>query len=317
MKHLTFLLFFITNTIFAHDLIKEIKPPSFHILSNRHDKTISKEKAFLDLNILTPHEINNFDLRYGIDGTEDTIHVDSNFISLEIPIGKHRLDFYINNQYYEISTQIIDFKPCHRIIAELHFSLAKQQLIVKKPVIYLYPKQKQSIEVNLDVRGELTFTYPEYNNKWDITVDPSGTIYANEQSYNYLFWESDQTIEFSALPFKEGFIVKGDSVVSFLENHLSSFGFTPKEQADFITYWAPNMCKNSNLYICFMFNDACNTFATLNITPKPNELARFYMLWKPVSGDGSNAQLIPQQIPKMSRKGFTVLEWGGAKLTSD
>ena len=33
----------------------------------------------------------------------------------------------------------------------------------EKPVIYLYPEQEQEVSVRLDYDGDLTCTYPEYN----------------------------------------------------------------------------------------------------------------------------------------------------------
>ena len=76
--------------------------------------------------------------------------------------------------------------------------------------------------------------------------------------------------------------MQGANVTSFLEKSLTQFGFTSEEMADFITYWAPSMKDNPNLYICFVYNEACNVFAELSVTPQPDVLARFYMLWTPI-----------------------------------
>ena len=35
-----------------------------------------------------------------------------------------------------------------------------------KPVIYLYPESKTDVTVKLDYAGELTCTYPEYQDGW-------------------------------------------------------------------------------------------------------------------------------------------------------
>ena len=46
----------------------------------------------------------------------------------------------------------------------------------EKPVIYLYPEQEQDVSVRLDYDGKLTCTYPEYDDGWDVTAAPDGTL---------------------------------------------------------------------------------------------------------------------------------------------
>ena len=63
-----------------------------------------------------------------------------------------------------------------------------------KPVIYLYPEEKEDVSVELDYAGDLTCTYPEYNGKWNVTAQPDGTLTdADGQTYNYLYWEARTT----------------------------------------------------------------------------------------------------------------------------
>ena len=113
----------------------------------------------------------------------------------------------------------------------------------EKPVLYFYPKETTEIEVKLDYQGEFTFTYPEYNNGWNMIAHPDGTLVdpKTNRSYNYLFWEGQLKRE----SIDEGFVVKGSEVVPFLEEKLSTLGLNSKEQADFITYWGTSTAKKS------------------------------------------------------------------------
>ena len=52
--------------------------------------------------------------------------------------------------------------------------LSDESMVAKKPVIYLYPEQEQEVSVRLEYDGELTCTYPEYNDGWTVTAEPDG-----------------------------------------------------------------------------------------------------------------------------------------------
>ncbi len=83
---------------------------------------------------------------------------------------------------------------------------------------------------------------------------------------------------------------------------------TTKEQADFITYWGPQLAKNKLNQVHFKFNDDCTEFATFEITPEPKTVYRIYILWKPIE---KSILLEEQFIEPVIRDGFTVMEWGG------
>ena len=60
-----------------------------------------------------------------------------------------------------------------------------------KPVIYLYPTEPTVVLVELRYNGVLDFAYPEYNNGWEVTAYPDGTLvnHFDNREYSYLFWE--------------------------------------------------------------------------------------------------------------------------------
>ena len=49
-------------------------------------------------------------------------------------------------------------------------------LTLAKPVIYLYPKEEMEVTVRLELDGNLTCTYPAYDEGWTVTARPDGTL---------------------------------------------------------------------------------------------------------------------------------------------
>ena len=63
-----------------------------------------------------------------------------------------------------------------------------------------------------------------------------------------------------------------------------------------------------------MINEACTEFGELTISPKPEHIYRFYMISMPLS-ESDDYQVPEQEIKPIDRSGFTVLEWGGSKIS--
>jgi hypothetical protein len=90
--------------------------------------------------------------------------------------------------------------------------------ICYKPVIYLYPEEKINVSVDIILDGQLTCTYPTYNNGWSVTASPDGTLIdSNGQIYNYLYWEGEVNAKYDL---SKGFCVKGEDTAAFLEDTL-------------------------------------------------------------------------------------------------
>ena len=178
----------------------------------------------------------------------------------------------------------------------------------EKPVIYLYPEQEQEVSVRLDYDGKLTCTYPAYDDGWNVTAAPDGTITDESgQEYNYLYWEGDSNQEYD---FSEGFCVAGENTAEFLEDALVRLGLTRREANEFIVYWLPRMEQNEYNLISFQ-NEAYTDHARLSIQPEPDTVIRVFMAYKPLD----HYQEIPEQpLSAPERSGFTVVEWGGSEL---
>ena len=120
----------------------------------------------------------------------------------------------------------------------------------EKPVIYLYPEQAQEVYVQLELDGEFTCTYPEYDNGWKVKAYPDGTLrdQVTGKEYNYLFWEGTSETEYDL---SRGFVVEGKDTAGFLEEKLAYLGLNEKERNEFIVYWLPRMEDNKYNLIIF------------------------------------------------------------------
>ena len=179
-----------------------------------------------------------------------------------------------------------------------------------KPVIYLYPEEETEVTVRLDYDGTLTCTYPAYEDGWTVTAAPDGTLRDEAgQTYSYLYWEGVTRTEYN---FSRGFCVPGADTAAFLEDALSRLGLTRREANEFIVYWLPRMEPNPYNLIAFQA-EAYTDHACLTVTPEPDSLLRVFMAWKPLEAP---MDLPAQELPAFARTGFTVVEWGGAELSS-
>src|SRR5699024_9739662 len=110
-----------------------------------------------------------------------------------------------------------------------------------KPVVYLYPEEETQVTVKLEYAGELTCTYPAYNDGWTVTASPDGTLTDGEgQTYSYLYWEGKDNVEYD---FSQGACVAGEDTAAFLEEALSQLGLTRREANESIVYWLPQLAK--------------------------------------------------------------------------
>ena len=111
---------------------------------------------------------------------------------------------------------------------------------------------------------------------------------------------------------EEGFVVKGSDTVSFLEEKLAQLGLTETEAEEFIVYWLPQMQNNTYNYIYFAINDEVAANMPLEVSPAPTTSIRISMEWKALDAPISVKE---QKLPETpTRKGFTLVEWGGTIL---
>ncbi|MBR1423249.1 MAG: SH3 domain-containing protein [Ruminococcus sp.] len=180
-----------------------------------------------------------------------------------------------------------------------------------KPVIYLYPEKRTDVSVELKLKnGHLGTTYPKYDNGWNVTAYPDGTLInkADGGKYEYLFWDSvnDNTV----YDMSKGFVVKGEDTEKFLRETLDKIGLNEKERNEFIVYWLPLMERNEYNLISFQTKAYTDT-AELDISPKPDSVLRVFMAYKPID---KPIDIEPQNFETFTRNGFTAVEWGGTEI---
>lgn len=179
----------------------------------------------------------------------------------------------------------------------------------EKPVIYLYPEQAQEVYVQLELDGEFTCTYPEYDNGWKVKAYPDGTLrdQVTGKEYNYLFWEGTSETEYDL---SRGFVVEGKDTAEFLEEKLAYLGLNERESNEFIVYWLPRMEENNYNLITFQ-GEKYTEHAKLKISPEPDSILRVFMAYKPLD---KPVDISEQELEPFEREGFTVVEWGGAEM---
>lgn len=291
--------------------------PDFVLLSKLTDPNlkVGRTRVIFQLNDIEPSK-GTIQVVWSANKMIDTVTLTNKREISEVLIsGKYNFKFYYNSFYREIEIPRIVLESGYSYTISLNFKPERRENItLKKPVIYLYPAQETKVNVQVNPTGELSFTYPKYDSSgWTVNAKPNGDLIMADQTFNYLFWEGEQASP--TLNPKTGFIVSGKKTISFLEDKLDEFGLNSKEKADFITFWGPQLIKNKSNFIQFKFNEECNEYAELSILPRPDHVYRIYLLYTDASNLNESAQHIdPQLIPKMDRSGFTVIEWGGAEI---
>ena len=181
---------------------------------------------------------------------------------------------------------------------------------LRKPVIYLYPTKQETVSVKLDFSGQLTCTYPDYKNGWNVIAAPDGTLtnLDDNKQYSCLFWEGVSNE--AKWDLSQGFVVAGEDTKDFLQEKLAFLGLTPKEYNEFIVYWLPVMQNNKFNLVTFAGREY-EDIAPMQITPNPDSVLRVFMVFKSLD---SFTEVQPQKLKSFERKGFSVVEWGGTEL---
>ncbi|MDE7279290.1 MAG: hypothetical protein K2N26_06145, partial [Oscillospiraceae bacterium] len=233
------------------------------------------------------------------DGTEGQTYSDTS-IGKKLAVGKrtmkYKLAYLVDAFYYgEYDPDELGYK---------YWFLGDYA----KPVIYLYSEKKTDVSVKLDFDGDITCTYPDYGDGWEVTAYPDGIItnkYDGEEYY-CLYWEGKGAVDWDM---SKGFAVKREDTADFLRKKLKEIGLTPRESNEFIIYWLPELQKNECNFITFQ-TDVYEKNAGLEISPAPDSMLRVFMVYEPCSEDFAPE---PQKFEPFERSGFTVVEWGGQK----
>lgn len=220
---------------------------------------------------------------------------------------------------YHFEVQSLGYQTCQlpeitinqgeRISIDIMLSEELQPVLLK-PIIYFYPEKETEIEIQLDYQGELTTTYPKISgNRWKVNAKPDGTLTdENGRSYYALYWEGNPN---NQLQMHDGFVVKAEETITFLEEKLDQLGLSEREANEFIMFWLPKLESSPYNVIHFAQDDYLD-LAPLSIQPEPDNVIRVMMVFEAISHPiDFPKQLLPE---KPKRDGFTVVEWGGTQV---
>jgi len=243
--------------------------------------------------------------------------------SFQLLIETSDLYLIIKNNAEEYSyVENYKFKNKHRIEINIYIPTLsdEQYIIVDKPVIYAYNQTSLGFSLKLNTACNLLFTYPKYEDIWNINIAKNGMLKSNNKEYPYLFWEG----KLNDLTFKDennalkGNPIKKENVVNFLEKSLSNLGLNAREQTDFITFWAPRMIQHNEVFVQFLIDDDYDVISTMEITPKPDHIRRIYLLYTAMENIPTETKLQQQDFDfaPLDRSGFTIIEWGGSEINN-
>ena len=183
------------------------------------------------------------------------------------------------------------------------------------PIIYLYDDLEREATVKLDLNGQLTCTYPLYNEEtgWIVKTSSNGVLTdRNGRQYEYLYWEADVDMD---PDLSKGFCVRGEDSAAFLEKALADLGLTDIEANAFIMYWLPQLEENPYNIVTFQ-TESYEAVAKLCVDPLPDTVVRVNMLFY---GSDEYVEMEEQDLSEMNpsvseREGFVLVEWGGGKI---
>ncbi len=173
-----------------------------------------------------------------------------------------------------------------------------------KPVVYLYPQTETAFKVA--VGAEVTKSEPIYAKGWSGIAKPGGELVVGGKSYPNLFWEGKGMGVYPKVDF--GKIVKSSEVKSAISEDLAYMGLNAREIADFNAYWLEKIPQSKYIRLSWLTNAELDVLAPLYIQPKPDSTIRVFLDF---AGYDNPISLMGQKLPKLERRGFTAVEWGG------
>lgn len=130
-----------------------------------------------------------------------------------------------------------------------------------------------------------------------------------KKEYYALYYEA-KYINKNNINKEECFIIGKNDIADFLEEKLEILGLNAKERQEFIIYWLPKLQANKYVYIRFQSQEEIERNMPLILDKIPDTLIRVMMEWK---GLNKKINVKEQNLTKVTRKGFTIVEWGKLK----
>lgn len=181
-----------------------------------------------------------------------------------------------------------------------------------KPAVYLYPPQKQLVNVQVFPKGKLSYTDPPYDPKtgWTVNANPSGSLFTMNHepiTNNYLYYES-KILDSEIKKPQTGWVVKPSEMENLFNEVLPKLGLNNKEASDFKDYWQNKLPDSPYYFVGLIEKPQRDYLETLKVTPNPDTSIRFSLFFEMLEQPKAVSEPI---IDTPERKGFTLVDWGG------
>ncbi len=175
-----------------------------------------------------------------------------------------------------------------------------------KPVVYLYPDSARSVDVA--VGANVILSDPLYpSGGWkNVRAEPSGKLTYQGHSYSSLYWEGPGIGNYPTLT--EGTVVAVHEVAATMRRQLEQQGLNAQEITDFMEFWQPRIPQKPYVRLSWLTTKQMDELAPLRIAPTPDSVKRVFL---DMEGLDTPVRIKPQRLDGFTRRGFTVVEWGG------
>ncbi len=305
---------------------KELKEslPNYTIVSEKFDSKIPINKYVFEGKIIdknTQEILKNIDIFYG-ENEKEKVLSKNGFFKLTLNLDKQQILFRTTD-LHRTDIYGLNAKSQHRMNVIIYIDRDEERFIkmTEKPVLYAYNPRDLDLLINLKANGKLKFTYPQISetNSWEMKLKNNHFMDQKGNEYPYLFWDSEQKdINISKSENNlSGAILRKENVVTYLDSVLSEVGFNSQEKTDFITYWGPRLVQTEFCFVQFQTQHECSQFAEYEISPKPDNFNRLYILFSGFEYFPTNFSVTSQKLLPFKRQDFNLLEWGGVEVNNE
>ena len=244
------------------------------------------------------------------DNGEIVLYMWENTRGVTADIGAYFIAIPIKSDTYQNEINITYTNEEYDNIVKYGSTQDPSRIMEEKPIIYIYPTEEIKVSVKLLNSSLLTVTYPRYNNGWNVIAKPDGMLkqIETDKTFYGLYYEGKNH---NVTMKNDGFIVKGEDTIEFLEEKLNILGLNEREINEFIIYWLPRLENNKYNYIRFETSEEIEEYMPLEITPKPNTIIRVVMDFKSLN---EKIKIEEQKLTPRERVGYSVIEWGGCEI---
>ena len=183
---------------------------------------------------------------------------------------------------------------------------------VYKPNIYIYDDsldadQTRKLHIDFIRPNRLLKTIPEYDpdDGWDVLVSKDGRLTLDDNTYDYLFYES--RTDLCGIQTEFGFRISSEDRRDMLSDAIGGYGFTDREKEDFLDFWCDKLEPDTDYVMYPQETYLVDMMMPLNLSDKPDNIRRIWYAFAPDTGQ-TVEQLNAEHI---ARGGLTIVEWGG------